>query len=87
MFVLWCRPAPGCRVLAFSARIQAFTIGGSPVALASGVSPLTVAPTLRVGAVSMRCRTNLKKEKRARNRVNAFRFKKGGEWRHVLPRL
>jgi len=26
----------------------------------------------------MACRTNLKKEKRARNRVNAFRFKKGG---------
>ena len=26
----------------------------------------------------MRCRTNLKKEKRVRNRVNAFRFKKGG---------
>ena len=26
----------------------------------------------------MACRTNLKKEKRQRNRVNAFRFKKGG---------
>ena len=26
----------------------------------------------------MRCRTNLKKEKRLRNRINAFRFKKGG---------
>ena len=26
----------------------------------------------------MRCRTNLKKDKRVRNRVNAFRFKKGG---------
>jgi hypothetical protein len=26
----------------------------------------------------MSCRTNLKKEKRQRNRVNAFRFKKGG---------
>merc|ERR1719230_1595481 len=26
----------------------------------------------------MACRTNLKKEKRVRNRVNAFRFKKGG---------
>jgi hypothetical protein len=26
----------------------------------------------------MSCRTNLKKEKRMRNRVNAFRFKKGG---------
>ena len=26
----------------------------------------------------MACRTNLKKEKRLRNRINAFRFKKGG---------
>ena len=26
----------------------------------------------------MACRTNVKKEKRQRNRVNAFRFKKGG---------
>lgn len=26
----------------------------------------------------MSCRTNLKKEKRQRNRINAFRFKKGG---------
>merc|ERR1719382_571913 len=28
--------------------------------------------------ISMRCRNNLKKEKRLRNRVNAFRFKKVG---------
>lgn len=28
--------------------------------------------------VCMGCRNNLKKEKRQRNRVNAFRFKKGG---------
>mmetsp|Transcript_7770 Transcript_7770/g.24320 ORF Transcript_7770/g.24320 Transcript_7770/m.24320 type:complete len:129 (+) Transcript_7770:44-430(+) len=28
--------------------------------------------------VCMACRSNLKKEKRLRNRVNAFRFKKGG---------
>lgn len=28
--------------------------------------------------VCMSCRNNLKKEKRQRNRVNAFRFKKGG---------
>lgn len=26
----------------------------------------------------MGCRTNLKKDKRLRNRINAFRFKKGG---------
>jgi hypothetical protein len=29
----------------------------------------------RYGCVCMGCRRNLKKEKRARNRVNAFRFK------------
>jgi len=28
--------------------------------------------------ICMGCRNNLKKEKRIRNRVNAFRFKKGG---------
>ena len=28
--------------------------------------------------VCMACRSNLKKEKRLRNRVNAFRYKKGG---------
>jgi len=28
--------------------------------------------------VCMACRNNLKKDKRVRNRVNAFRFKKGG---------
>jgi hypothetical protein len=28
--------------------------------------------------VCMACRNNLKKEKRQRNRINAFRFKKGG---------
>ena len=38
------------------------------------VAALRVSP----GAASMRCRTNLKKDKRIRNRVNAFRFKKGG---------
>merc|ERR1712178_131883 len=42
------------------------------------MGPLTAeAPSLRRGAVTMRCRTNLKKEKRLRNRINAFRFKKG----------
>ena len=33
---------------------------------------------LRSNCVCMSCRRNLKKEKRVRNRVNAFRFKKGG---------
>ena len=32
----------------------------------------------RAESPCMGCRTNLKKEKRVRNRVNAFRFKKGG---------
>ena len=34
------------------------------------MTPLTAeAPSLRCGAVTMRCRTNLKKEKRLRNRA------------------
>ena len=38
-----------------------------------------VAPAARTEACPcMACRTNLKKEKRTRNRINAFRFKKGG---------
>merc|ERR1719389_1434769 len=67
---------------------QAFTLGGAGAAAvvqpARGLAtPLTEAPGLRVapGAVTMRRRTNLKKEKRARNRVNAFRFKKGGTFK------
>lgn len=39
-----------------------------PVALQCQISP--------VSSVSMGCRNNLKKEKRLRNRMNAFRFKK-----------
>lgn len=35
-------------------------------------------PVERAGEASMACRTRLKKEKRLRNRINAFRFKKGG---------
>jgi hypothetical protein len=34
----------------------------------------------------MGCRTNLKKEKRLRNRINAFRFKKGGFKKPRFPR-
>jgi len=41
------------------------------------VAALRVSP----GAASMRCRTNLKKDKRIRNRVNAFRFKKAVPFR------
>lgn len=37
-----------------------------------------VTPVERAGEASMACRTRLKKEKRLRNRINAFRFKKGG---------
>ena len=44
------------------------------------VAALRVSP----GAASMRCRTNLKKDKRIRNRVNAFRFKKAGAF--LCPR-
>ena len=65
---------------------QAFTLGGAGAALqpvAQSASPLAEVAALRVspGAVSMRCRTNLKKEKRLRNRVNAFRFKKAVPFR------
>ena len=42
--------------------------------LASACSPAAA----RVGDIAMARRTNLKKEKRVRNRINAFRFKKGG---------
>lgn len=62
---------------------RAFTLGGgASVAIGQPtqrfMTPLTAeAPSLRPGAVTMRCRTNLKKEKRLRNRINAFRFKKG----------
>ena len=68
---------------------QALTLGGgASVAIGQPtqrfVTPLTAeAPSLRVelGAVTMRCRTNLKKEKRIRNRINAFRFKKSASRR------
>lgn len=44
-----------------------------------GSQHIAVSPLDRLGeSPLMRCRTNLKKEKRQRNRVNAFRFKKGG---------
>eukprot|EP00322_Chrysochromulina_rotalis_P030345 CAMPEP_0115853788 /NCGR_PEP_ID=MMETSP0287-20121206/13685_1 /TAXON_ID=412157 /ORGANISM="Chrysochromulina rotalis, Strain UIO044" /LENGTH=125 /DNA_ID=CAMNT_0003307877 /DNA_START=44 /DNA_END=421 /DNA_ORIENTATION=- len=63
-------------VLAFIASAQAFML---QTASQLGVSRVAATPFDRVGECPcMRCRTNLKKEKRARNRVNAFRFKKGG---------
>ena len=61
-------------VLALACAARAFVLPAQLPAAAAPVaaSALRVAP----GAIEMRCRTNLKKEKRARNRVNAFRFKK-----------
>lgn len=82
--------APGagmsCRLTSCVSHPQAFTLGGAGAALqpvAQSASPLAEVAALRVspGAVSMRCRTNLKKEKRLRNRVNAFRFKKAVPFR------
>merc|ERR1719164_116547 len=70
---------------------QAFTLGGgASVAIGQPtqrfMTPLTAeAPSLRCGAVTMRCRTNLKKEKRLRNRINAFRFKKNTFVRWTRP--
>ena len=51
--------------------------------VAQSASPMVEVAALRVspGAASMRCRTNLKKDKRIRNRVNAFRFKKAVPFR------
>lgn len=44
-----------------------------------GIQKAAATPFARLGECPcMACRTNLKKEKRQRNRVNAFRFKKGG---------
>ena len=61
-------------VLVMACAARAFVLPAQLPAAAAPVaaSALRVAP----GAIEMRRRTNLKKEKRARNRVNAFRFKK-----------
>ena len=84
------RRSPGmravCLLVCLCSAVQAFTLGGAGAALqpvAQSASPLGEVAALRVspGAVSMRCRTNLKKEKRIRNRVNAFRFKKAVPFR------
>merc|ERR1740138_1838907 len=45
-----------------------------------GLHSADVAVTRTDGCPCMRCRTNLKKDKRQRNRVNAFRFKKGPDY-------
>jgi len=44
-----------------------------------GLHRAATSPAARFDScTTMSCRTNLKKEKRVRNRINAFRFKKGG---------
>ncbi|OSX70122.1 hypothetical protein BU14_0892s0001 [Porphyra umbilicalis] len=65
------------RGAAVVARPSAAAICGAPV-----LPPVTAAPVVVVGAplfggdVAMRCRRNLKLEKRARNRANGRTFKK-----------
>ena len=56
-------------VCALFAPASAFVAPSMPLSSRSAVAP---------AAVTMGCRQNLKKEKRVRNRINAFRFKKGG---------
>ena len=67
-------------VLAFLATAQALVLQAAGQlgirSAAASASPMQFAE--RCPCPECACRTNLKKEKRARNRVNAFRFKKGG---------
>jgi len=55
-------------------------------AVGGQVARASVACGARVGVCPcMGCRQNLKKEKRLRNRVNAFRFKKQTPFRFIRP--
>jgi len=64
-------------IIAFLASAQAFIVQTASSLV--GPRAAAISPFERLGdCPCMRCRTNLKKEKRQRNRVNAFRFKKGG---------
>merc|ERR1719486_517912 len=60
--------------VAFLGSTQAFVL---QAAGQLGLHSASVAATRTDECPCMRCRTNLKKDKRLRNRVNAFRFKKG----------
>ena len=63
-------------LLALLASAQAFML---QVANQVGLSRPAISSDCTAGVCPcMSCRTNLKKEKRSRNRINAFRFKKGG---------
>jgi len=60
--------------------IKAYVLPGALVARSAAVDhPMTFAT--RDACPCMSCRNNLKKDKRLRNRINAFRFKKGGNTR------
>jgi len=66
-----------------SLMLQTATVAGNAMTAAGqrGASSC-----VRTQCVCMACRQNLKKDKRLRNRVNAFRFKKGGNtFRFVRP--
>jgi len=55
---------------------QAFLFGGGARALTLARANGPDAPARTSACPCMACRQNLKKEKRLRNRINAFRFKK-----------
>merc|ERR1719498_500528 len=65
-------------LLLFCATVKAYVLPGGMLMRA----PATGCQTVNFGpartCVCMACRNNLKKDKRLRNRINAFRFKKGG---------
>ena len=63
-------------VCALFAPASAFVAPSMPLCRGSAVAP---------AAVTMGCRQNLKKEKRVRNRINAFRFKKNSARRCHRP--
>merc|ERR1719484_443464 len=67
-------------LLLFCSTVKAYMLPG---ALARGHTasshPVDFGPAR--ACLCMGCRNNLKKDKRLRNRINAFRFKKGGNTR------
>lgn len=63
-------------LVAALASVQAFVMQSTGRQLSARAAVCDTTRT--VACPCMACRQNLKKEKRLRNRINAFRFKKGG---------
>merc|ERR1719181_1853962 len=80
---MWSLRASLLVVLAFLASAQALVL---QPAGHLGLHHAASAATRADACPCMGCRTNLKKEKRLRNRINAFRFKKGGFKKPRFPR-